>query len=308
MAAIVEVVAGWHAAAVALELAAETGAEDDRAGEGDHAAHRVHHGRAGEVAEAHAAVGGLQEAARAPGPVAEDRVDEAADGEAVEQVALEVGASDHRPRRDRRAGVGEGELEQEERHERDAGVGRPVEGVRRRGAVEEEELVADDAVAEAEHEGEAERPEQQRAQARVDDALLEDVDDLTGPGEAGLEHHEAGLHEEHEERGDKGPGRVDAVDRAGQRALPSVGSTCYTFAAPARWPITHGAAWVMTRKNSPSPSSLPPRNVTKNFCRSRSESRTRNSSITPRSSSPRAIVCISSLLVPAHPYATTMRT
>ena len=61
---------------------------------------------------------GLQPAARTPDPVAEDRVDEAADADAVEQVALEAGAADHGARGDRRAGVGEGELEQEERHER----------------------------------------------------------------------------------------------------------------------------------------------------------------------------------------------
>ena len=71
--------------------------------------------------------------------------------------------------------------------------------------------MADQAVADAEHEREAERPEQHGAQAGVDDALLEDVDHLAGPGEAGLEHHEAGLHEEHQERGDKHPGGVRAV-------------------------------------------------------------------------------------------------
>ena len=42
---------GQRTAAVALELAAEAGAEDDGAGEGDHAADGVHHRRAGEVVE-----------------------------------------------------------------------------------------------------------------------------------------------------------------------------------------------------------------------------------------------------------------
>ena len=80
------VVAGQQAAAVALELAAEAGAEGDGTGEGDHAADGVHHGRAGEVTEhdavRHDAVepahGVAEPAARAPDPVAEDRVDEAA--------------------------------------------------------------------------------------------------------------------------------------------------------------------------------------------------------------------------------------
>jgi hypothetical protein len=216
-----DVVAGRHPATIAPELAPEAGPEDDRAGEGDHAAHRVDDGRAGEVAEPHAVVGGLQEPARPPGPVAEDRVDETADEKAVDEVAPEVGASDHCSRGDRRAGVGKGELEQPERHERDAdGTGQVVG---RRGATEEEELMTDDPVAAAEHEGEAERPEEQGAQARVDDALLKDVDHFTGPGEPRLEHHEAGLHEEHEERRGEGPRRVDAAHGVRQRRAVTLG-------------------------------------------------------------------------------------
>ena len=45
------VVARWEAATVTLELAAETRPEHDRAGQGDHAADRVHHGGAGEVVQ-----------------------------------------------------------------------------------------------------------------------------------------------------------------------------------------------------------------------------------------------------------------
>ena len=62
----VEVVARRHAAAVALELAAEAGPEDDRAGEGDHAAHRVDDGRAGEVTEEHAVA--AASCSQPPGP------------------------------------------------------------------------------------------------------------------------------------------------------------------------------------------------------------------------------------------------
>ena len=68
----------------------------------------------------------------------------------------------------------------------------------------------------------------QRAQAGVDDALLQDVDDLTGTGEARLEHHEAGLHEEHQERGDQHPRRVGAVDDAGDLVLDVVGGLAST--------------------------------------------------------------------------------
>ena len=77
--------------------------------------------------------------------------------------------------------------------------------VRVRHALQEEVVVADPAVAGTEHEREPERVEEDPAQRGVDDALDHDVRDLTGPGEAALEHHEARLHEEHEERGDEHP-------------------------------------------------------------------------------------------------------
>jgi hypothetical protein len=183
----------------------EAGAEDDGAGEGDHAADGVDDRRAGEVTERHRHRG--QPATRTPDPVAEDRVDEAAHADAVEQVALEAGAADHGTRGDGRARVGEGELEQEEGHERDARG--PVRGRR---AVQEEELVTDELVPGAEHEREADGPEQDAAERRVDDALEEDVADLPGPGEAGLQHHEPGLHEEDQEGRHQRPDRVQRVD------------------------------------------------------------------------------------------------
>ena len=123
---------------------------------------------------------------------------------AVEDVALEPGATDHGARRDGRRGVGEGELEQEEREERD--LGGPVG---RRHAVQEEVLVADQAVAVAELEGEAERPVEDPAQAGVEHALHQHVHGLPGPGEPGLKPHEPGLHEEDQEGGDQHPDRVD---------------------------------------------------------------------------------------------------
>ena len=64
---------------------------------------------------------GGQEAVRTPGPVADDRIDEAGDAELVEQIADEAGAADHGARGDRGAGIGEGELEEPEGQEGDAG-------------------------------------------------------------------------------------------------------------------------------------------------------------------------------------------
>ena len=139
-----EVVRGQGTPTVPLELATEPRAQDDGACERDEATDGVHHGRAREVAEHGPAREAIEEAgchvaepaARTPHPVTEDRVDEAGDADRVEQVALEPRASHHGARRDRRAGVGERELEQPERQERHSR--RAVGG---RGAVQEEVLL-----------------------------------------------------------------------------------------------------------------------------------------------------------------------
>ncbi len=105
------------------------------------------------------------------------------------------------------AGVGEGELEDPERQQRHA-----RRAVRLGQALQEEAVRADEAVAVFEHEGEAPCPERNAADAGVDDAFDEDVDGLALAGEARLEHDEADLHAEDEERGDQRPRRVDGVD------------------------------------------------------------------------------------------------
>ena len=124
-----DVVRQRRAAAVAPEDAAEARTERNRADERNRAADAVHDRRAREVAERRRRHR-RQPAVRAPAPVADDRVDEAGDADAVENVADEAAAADHRARRDRRAGVGEGELEDPEREQRHAGravgVGQPL--------------------------------------------------------------------------------------------------------------------------------------------------------------------------------------
>ncbi len=80
---------------------------------------------------------GGEEAIRSPGPVADDRIDEAGHREAVEQVADKAGAADHGAGGDGGTGVGEGELEEPEGQERDAGA---FIGCRR--ALQEEPVVS----------------------------------------------------------------------------------------------------------------------------------------------------------------------
>ena len=88
-----------------------------------------------------------------------------------------------------------------------ASSGTPVVHVGVGKALQEEAVVADEAVAVLEHEGKAPRPEGDAADAGVDDAFDEDVDRLARAREARFEHDEADLHAEHEERRDQRPTR-----------------------------------------------------------------------------------------------------
>ena len=117
-----QIVRQHRGAAIALEPAAEARAQRDGSGESDEAADGMDDRRSGKVMKAGAhprqevavAAHRREEAVRPPGPVADDGVDEAGDGDAVEQVADEARATDHRAGGDGRAGVGEGELEEPE--------------------------------------------------------------------------------------------------------------------------------------------------------------------------------------------------
>jgi len=92
--------------------------------------------------------------------------------------------------------------------------------------VQEEELLADEAVTRAEHEGKAPGPEQDATETGIDDAFEEDVHGFARARKTGLEHHEACLHEEHEERRDERPHVVDRVHvgRRRCRGVVRVGS------------------------------------------------------------------------------------
>src|SRR5207249_11393674 len=94
-----------------------------------------------------------------------------------------------------------------EREERDLRVEETAVVVGRAGPVQEEVLMADEAVAATELEREADGPVQEAAQARVEHALEKDVDALLRSRDPGFEGHEARLHEEHQERSDQHPHR-----------------------------------------------------------------------------------------------------
>ncbi len=150
--------------------------------------------------------------------MSEDGIDEPADAKAVQKIADEARAPDHGARGDGAAGVGERKLEQPERQDRHSrrsvGLGR---------AMQEEEFVADEPVTRAEHERKSKGPEQQPTQTRVDDSLQEDVHCLPGTRETSFQRHESGLHEEHQERRNEGPHRVDGIDVGGGRWRRRIG-------------------------------------------------------------------------------------
>src|SRR6185295_9780941 len=103
--------------------------------------------------------------------MADDRINETRNGEAVNQIAHEAGPSDHGARCNRRARVGKRELKEPERQESHAagfiGCG---------SALQEKPVITDEAVAMAEHEREAKSKEEQAAKARIDDTFHQHID------------------------------------------------------------------------------------------------------------------------------------
>src|SRR5262249_55559434 len=104
-----DVVRQHRAAAVAGEDAPEPRAEHNRACQRDGAADRVDDGRSREITK-RSGLHDREPAVWSPGPMADDRIDEASDADAVKNVADEPAAADHRARRNRRTRVSEREL------------------------------------------------------------------------------------------------------------------------------------------------------------------------------------------------------
>ena len=109
-------------------------------------------------------------AVRSPRPVADDRIDKAGNTEAIQKVARESGTANHRARSNGRACIGECELENPDGKKRDPSTfiscGRPLQ---------KEPVIADEAVAMAEHEGKADGIEQDAAKASINHAFHEHV-------------------------------------------------------------------------------------------------------------------------------------
>src|SRR5450755_3413560 len=128
---------------------------------------------------------------RTPCPVSDNGINESGNRQAVYEVSDEARPADHSAGSNRGAGVGEGELENpngEKRHPRRfISIGR---------ALQEEPVIADEAVAMTEHECKTDGIEENTAKAGIYDALHEDVDCLTRPAKARFQHRETDLHTE----------------------------------------------------------------------------------------------------------------
>ena len=173
----------------------------ERAGGAD----QVDRGRAGEVL--HAEVG-LQPAA-AEHPVRADRVDEPGEDDRVDDVDAELDPLERRAPHDGERDGAEDELEEPLRLDRRVGETHDGERLQRIAVVAQEEAVMADDVADAEGEGEADRPVHERRDREVREDLRDHGARVLPTREPDLEERKTGLHEHHETAGDDHPQGVD---------------------------------------------------------------------------------------------------
>ena len=199
-----EVVAQNGAGLAVLGVLADTGAENDGAGESDGAAHGMHNGGTGEVNEAEVAEPAAGTEQAVPGPVAADGVDDEGDQHADEQVARELHALGDAARNNGGGGSAEHALEEEEREGPHAVVSGGIV------AAEAEQVRADDAAqGVTEHEAEAQHEEADGADTEVGEVFHCDVGCVLGAGQTAFDEGEAGLHEHDQHGADHGPDRVN---------------------------------------------------------------------------------------------------
>ena len=189
-----------------IELA-DARSQQERARERRARAAEVHHGRAGEVL--HAEVG---EEAAAPDPVADERVDQGREHDREDDVDAELRAVEHRAPHDREADGTEDDFEQKLRGQRHRREGERVE----QRVVQEETVRAENLVAAAERQPEADCPERDGSDREVDEDLRDDRSHVLAARETDLEHRESRLHEKHHAGRDDDPDRVDRDLHVGQ--------------------------------------------------------------------------------------------
>ena len=176
-----------------LGVLTDTGTEDGCTDQSGNAADHMYRRGACEIMEAK-----LCEPTAAPDPVTGNRVNDRRNNHRVNAVCRELGALCHRTRNDGRSSCTEYGLEDQ---------GRPVVALTDN-AVSEEIKAAEERACRAEHDAEAEDPEDWRAEREVHQVLHNDVAGILCSGEAGLNHCEAGLHEEYQRRRNERPAYI----------------------------------------------------------------------------------------------------
>ena len=149
----------------------------------------------------------LTEPAAAPDPVAGNRIDQQGDGGGVDAVGAELGALRHGAGDDGGGGGTEDRLEN--------GVGPQGDAGRENAAVifhDHRVKPAEEAGARAKHDAEADKPETGDADAEVHQVFHQDIAGVFGPGEAGLAHGEARLHEKDQRCAQQHPNGVDRTE------------------------------------------------------------------------------------------------
>ena len=176
-----------------LGVLTDTGTEDGCTDQSGNAADHMYRRGACEIMEAK-----LCEPAAAPDPVTGNRVNDRRNNHRVNAVCREFSALCHRTGNDGRGSCTEYGLEDQSR---------PVVALTDN-AVREEIKAAEERACRTEHDAEAKDPEDRRAEREVHQVLHNDVAGILCSGEAGLNHCEAGLHEEYQRRRNKRPAYV----------------------------------------------------------------------------------------------------
>ena len=182
-----------------LVVFAQSGAEDGGADTGTDATTHGDRRGAGKVGEAK-----ITEPAAAPDPVAGDGIDEGRNAEGIDTVGEEFCSLRHGAGDDGGGCGAENGLEDQ--------IGEQGHALRQDGGVvplDHRVQAADQGPAAGEHQAEAQQPVDRRADAEVHEIFHEDVACVLGPGEAGLAHGEARLHQKDQRRAYQDPDGVD---------------------------------------------------------------------------------------------------
>jgi len=184
--------------------APDAGADHRRPDQSRNATHGVHDGRPGKIVETE-----IGEPSTAPHPVADDRIDEGGDQERVDQIRDEPHSLGHRTGDDRSDGSSEDRLEQPEGLQ-----GQSIDrgfGTRQRPALEAHERPLATV-----HQSVSEQEEPQCGEAEVEHVLHQGIGSVLRSDESRFDHSEAGLHQEHEKRGNEHPQGAEPVVHRGR--------------------------------------------------------------------------------------------